>query len=106
MDLRTPPIFSEYTPVTKTALPQTRRLADTQVGIEFTPEADVAPETVTPAATVLPRERSEAVCRAVNIVLAAFALVLLAPLMLMVAAAIKLTSRGPILYSQVRVGRS
>ena len=103
MELKTSPVVTEYTPVTKTALPQTRRLTDTQVGIDLTPNSDAAPESV-PQAAILPRERSEVVCRVVNIVLALFALVMLAPLMLMVAALIKLTSRGPIMYSQVRVG--
>ena len=104
MDLRTSPVGSEYTSVTKSPLQQSRRLADHQVDIELTPEADVAPESTVPAARILPRKRSETASRVVNVVLAAFALVMLAPLMLIVAAAIKLTSRGPILYTQVRVG--
>jgi lipopolysaccharide/colanic/teichoic acid biosynthesis glycosyltransferase len=46
----------------------------------------------------------ERLTRAINIVLAATALILLLPLMILVAIAVKLTSRGPILYSQIRVG--
>ena len=42
--------------------------------------------------------------RAINIILAATALILLLPLLILVAIAVKLTSRGPILYSQIRVG--
>jgi lipopolysaccharide/colanic/teichoic acid biosynthesis glycosyltransferase len=42
--------------------------------------------------------------RAVNIVIAIAALVLVLPLMALIALAIRLTSRGPILYTQVRVG--
>ena len=38
-------------------------------------------------------------------VLAAFALTLLSPLLLLIALGIKLTSRGPIIFRQVRVGR-
>src|SRR6266567_9191330 len=57
-----------------------------------------------PAIDVMPRERSESVSRAVNIVLAAVALVIISPLLALIALAIKLTSRGPILYSQTRVG--
>jgi len=53
---------------------------------------------------VYPRERSELVCRAFNIVIAAIALVLTAPVMAVVALVVRLTSRGPFLYSQVRVG--
>ena len=39
-----------------------------------------------------------------NIVLAAGALLVFSPLMLLIAVAIKVTSRGPILYTQIRVG--
>jgi len=53
---------------------------------------------------VYPRERSETLSRAINVTLAVAALVLLAPVMLLVAIAIRLSSKGPILYSQVRVG--
>jgi lipopolysaccharide/colanic/teichoic acid biosynthesis glycosyltransferase len=47
---------------------------------------------------------SERLNRALNIVLAGFALVILSPLLILIALAIKLTSRGPILYTQIRVG--
>ena len=46
----------------------------------------------------------ERLTRAINIVLAGTALILLLPLMILIAIAIKLTSRGPILYTQTRVG--
>jgi len=42
--------------------------------------------------------------RATDVALALFALLLLAPLLLAVAVAVKLTSRGPIIFRQVRVG--
>lgn len=42
--------------------------------------------------------------RVLNVVLAALALVLAAPLMLMIAVLIKLTSPGPVFFTQVRVG--
>lgn len=42
--------------------------------------------------------------RALNVVVAAFGLIVSAPIMLLVAIAIKLTSRGPIFYTQTRVG--
>jgi lipopolysaccharide/colanic/teichoic acid biosynthesis glycosyltransferase len=49
--------------------------------------------------------RYERANRALNILLAASALILLSPLLFLIALAIKLTSRGPILYTQIRVGR-
>ena len=58
----------------------------------------------TSATEITPRERSEALGRAVNVVVAAVAMVLLLPLMVLVAIAIKLTSSGPVFYSQTRVG--
>lgn len=62
----------------------------------------VAAKTAVPSAT--PRERSEVVNRVVNCALAVIALVIVAPIMALVAIAVKLTSRGPIMYSQTRVG--
>src|SRR6185436_4012177 len=49
--------------------------------------------------------RSETASRAVNVAVAAVALVVMFPVMIMVALAVWLTSKGPIFYSQVRVGR-
>lgn len=48
--------------------------------------------------------RSESLCRLVNVILATVALVAVLPLMLVIALAIKLTSRGSIFYTQSRVG--
>jgi len=53
---------------------------------------------------VVPRERSEVANRVLNVLLAGAALVVLAPVLLLVAIAIKLTSRGPIFYLQTRIG--
>ena len=50
------------------------------------------------------RPRSEVLNRVVNVMLASLASFVLAPLLLLVALAVKLTSRGPVLYSQTRVG--
>jgi lipopolysaccharide/colanic/teichoic acid biosynthesis glycosyltransferase len=55
-------------------------------------------------AEVAPRERDEVIARALNVVISAIALVALSPLMALIAVAVKLTSRGPVLYSQTRVG--
>lgn len=51
-----------------------------------------------------PRARSELVSRLFNIAVAVVLLVLTAPLMLITAALIRITSRGPVLYTQQRVG--
>ena len=48
--------------------------------------------------------RTELAVRLVNVVIAAALLVLLSPVLLLIAAAIKMTSRGPVFYRQVRVG--
>jgi lipopolysaccharide/colanic/teichoic acid biosynthesis glycosyltransferase len=57
-----------------------------------------------PVIDIVPVDRSEALCRAMNVVLASVALVVFLPLMLLIALAIKLTSHGAALYSQTRVG--
>jgi exopolysaccharide biosynthesis polyprenyl glycosylphosphotransferase len=54
---------------------------------------------------VTPTRSSLVAKRAIDVLGSAVALVLLAPLMLVAALAIKLTSRGPILFSQPRIGR-
>jgi lipopolysaccharide/colanic/teichoic acid biosynthesis glycosyltransferase len=51
-----------------------------------------------------PETRSENLDRIVNITLASIGLVLAAPLMLVFAVLVKLTSPGPIFYAQARVG--
>ena len=51
-----------------------------------------------------PRERDELVARVLNVVIAVVGLVLLAPLIGLAALAIRLSPRGPVLYSQIRVG--
>jgi lipopolysaccharide/colanic/teichoic acid biosynthesis glycosyltransferase len=53
---------------------------------------------------VEPQARHEPLNRAINVMIAAAALVVLAPLFLCIALLVLLTSRGPILYTQVRVG--
>jgi lipopolysaccharide/colanic/teichoic acid biosynthesis glycosyltransferase len=53
---------------------------------------------------VIPNERSEWVNRALNVTIALASLVMLAPVMALVALAIKLTSSGPAFYVQTRVG--
>lgn len=53
---------------------------------------------------IFPKERSEALSRAVNVLTAGTSLLLLSPILLLIAIAIRLTSRGPIIYAQTRVG--
>ncbi len=50
------------------------------------------------------RVRQEKARRALNVAVAAAGLVLTAPLMVLIAVAVKLTSRGPVFYSQTRIG--
>lgn len=57
------------------------------------------------AADFQPRERDERLNRAMNVVLALAALVVAAPVMLVVALLVRLTSPGPVLYTQERVGQ-
>lgn len=51
-----------------------------------------------------PRSRSERVDRVMNVLIASVGLILAAPVMLLFAMLVKLTSPGPIFYSQARVG--
>jgi lipopolysaccharide/colanic/teichoic acid biosynthesis glycosyltransferase len=57
-----------------------------------------------PHEEIIPRDRHEGLNRAVNIALSAAGLLLALPLLIVVSVLIKLTSRGPILYTQTRVG--
>jgi lipopolysaccharide/colanic/teichoic acid biosynthesis glycosyltransferase len=50
------------------------------------------------------RDRTEQARRVLNVLVALVGLIALAPLMLIIAALVKLTSPGPILYCQTRVG--
>jgi len=56
-------------------------------------------------ATVEARPATAVACRVVDVILAAIMLVLLLPVLLAAAVAIKLDSPGPVLFRQVRVGR-
>jgi lipopolysaccharide/colanic/teichoic acid biosynthesis glycosyltransferase len=55
-------------------------------------------------AALQPRTRSEIANRVLNIVLAAVALTVLFPVFVLIALVVKLTSAGPVLYTQTRVG--
>jgi lipopolysaccharide/colanic/teichoic acid biosynthesis glycosyltransferase len=58
----------------------------------------------TSTAGAAPENRSERLDRMVNITFASLGLVLVAPIMLVFAVLVKLTSPGPIFYAQARVG--
>jgi lipopolysaccharide/colanic/teichoic acid biosynthesis glycosyltransferase len=47
---------------------------------------------------------NQGMCRVLNVLVAAIALVILSPLMLIIAVAVKLSSTGPVFYEQPRVG--
>lgn len=72
----------------------------------ITPAGAVSVARPTPASAldIVPRSRSEIVCRAMNVIIALIGIVLTAPIMLVVAIAVKLSSRGPAFYTQTRVG--
>jgi lipopolysaccharide/colanic/teichoic acid biosynthesis glycosyltransferase len=66
-----------------------------------------APDTGTgeePSAAFNPRPRNEAACRALNVTVALVLIALTLPVTLLTALVIKLTSRGPVFYTQTRVG--
>lgn len=77
------------------------------------PQQRIAPEPLPPLArprtsgsmaAVQPRSRSALANRILNIVVASVALVLVSPIIAVFAVLVRLTSRGPIFYKQVRVG--
>lgn len=80
------------------------RTTDSARLIELVRDADIAPRARTvPELTV--GARSPNVVRAINIAIAGSALLLLSPVMLCVALAIRLSSPGPVFYAQTRVGQ-
>jgi lipopolysaccharide/colanic/teichoic acid biosynthesis glycosyltransferase len=81
----------------------TGSVADREIEIVPAPHADERDERVQDD-EVYPAERSELACRVANVVIAVLALVVMVPVMLLVALAIRLTSSGPVFYSQIRVG--
>jgi lipopolysaccharide/colanic/teichoic acid biosynthesis glycosyltransferase len=98
--------MDSYYPATSIDTPRTAERA--RAGVAATPDVEVIYQPrPTPVATigeVVPAERSELASRVLNVVIAVVAMVLLAPVFLLVALAVKLSSRGPIFYMQTRVG--
>lgn len=66
--------------------------------------AEPAPALLTGRPKIVPRPRSEPLDRAMNIVIASLGLILTSPVIVIFGGIVKLTSRGPVFYSQARVG--
>jgi len=78
-------------------------VADVEVKLTPTPFADL-PLALVSADEVFPADRSELACRVANVAIATMSLVLMLPVLALVALAVRLTSRGPVFYSQIRIG--
>jgi lipopolysaccharide/colanic/teichoic acid biosynthesis glycosyltransferase len=78
---------------------------DVEVPVPFVLAGDMACA-LSPAAHRIaePSDSTELAIRIVNVTVAIIGLVLLLPVLLAVALAVKLTSRGPVFYTQTRVG--
>jgi lipopolysaccharide/colanic/teichoic acid biosynthesis glycosyltransferase len=76
--------------------------SDSTLGPSLTPSSIRVRAQAAPLVLAMPKD--EHVRRLLNILVASIGLILTAPLMLMIALAIKLTSRGPVIYKQPRVG--
>ncbi len=83
----------------------TRAIGDDERPIPVLRNAD-GPSARASASTnrVVPRSRSAVANRVINVMLAVVAIVVLAPVFLIIALLVRLTSPGPILYTQTRVG--
>ncbi|HET7459465.1 MAG TPA: sugar transferase [Gemmatimonadaceae bacterium] len=86
-------------------------LGDVERSITLVTSADVGyaePRAVATEVSALgqfmPRERSEIAARALNVIVAGVAILLLLPVFVAIALLIKLTSKGPVFYTQTRVG--
>jgi lipopolysaccharide/colanic/teichoic acid biosynthesis glycosyltransferase len=93
------------TPVTRRA--RRGEIADPGRVQERVRQVEVSREPAVDSSTdldLIPNSRSERLNRAVNLTLGFVGLMILAPLFLVIAVAIKLSSRGPIFYTQTRVG--
>jgi lipopolysaccharide/colanic/teichoic acid biosynthesis glycosyltransferase len=81
----------------RTPTPPRGRHVDMPVSSRPSPRSVEIPE-------LIPRDRSERASRALNLALGTLALIIVSPVLLLIAIAVKMTSRGPILYAQTRVG--
>jgi lipopolysaccharide/colanic/teichoic acid biosynthesis glycosyltransferase len=83
-------------------IPSPRRRVSASAATKST-ETLPAPAVAVPVATHMP-SAGERLRRILNFVLALLGLIVAMPVMLLVALVIRLTSRGPVLYTQTRVG--
>ena len=99
-------------PISRAARPTPRRVREVQPDAVSwpAPAPEEPPQETAPAATFSqnddfePRERSETASRIFNCAVAIMMLVIVAPIMIITALLVWLTSRGPVLYTQTRVG--
>jgi lipopolysaccharide/colanic/teichoic acid biosynthesis glycosyltransferase len=89
---------------TPVSLPYRDDSSDVEVSLAIPVFQEGAYRRTLPRVEVTPRSRRENICRLMNVALASLALLILSPVMLVFAALIRLTSAGPIFYSQPRVG--
>jgi lipopolysaccharide/colanic/teichoic acid biosynthesis glycosyltransferase len=75
---------------------------ESELAIPLSAHADVATRVHVERREI--QDRSEMLNRAINVSIAGLALLILAPVLVVVAIAVRLTSPGPILYRQTRVG--
>jgi len=80
--------------------PESSRIVDRVRPIETVRE----PESPAVHQDVMPAARWDGLNRAINLSIAVVGLIALSPLLLLIALVVKLTSRGPIFYTQTRVG--
>ena len=105
-------LFPRSTAATTAALPigktfdrpARRRSRQGDVALHLVPNTHADLRLEVTKEELVPRERSELLTRALNVAVASIGLVLAAPVMAAVALLIKLTSKGPVFYSQTRVG--
>jgi lipopolysaccharide/colanic/teichoic acid biosynthesis glycosyltransferase len=95
---------AELTPLDSQHTSATPRRAATEAVRPIPIVREPATRKASTSHAVLPRSRSENLDRVVNITLASIGLVLAAPIILVFAMLVKLTSPGPIFYAQARVG--
>lgn len=80
------------------------RCSDVEVAVAIPLTREDAKVEARAAREMEPRSRSHMLCRAMNVAIASTALLLSTPVLLIFAALVKLTSPGPIFYTQTRVG--
>ena len=90
---------STATPPSSFEPPRRKRPAHAETPLRLVPTA--AAEN---PSDLLPRQRSELLSRAVNVAIAGTALVAASPVLAVVALLVKLTSPGPVMYAQTRIG--